>query len=125
MSQASDAGKLTEDFKQLFNKTVQGNMNLSKRLSTMFTNMATGFYAGRGLKSLPSVGEGLTRLAELNLFYWSAAIDHSLAFANSVAGAYEKTLDLKTTGSEKTVAARPVSKTRSRKSPKGRGKTRT
>ena len=123
MSQASDTGKLTEDFQQLFNKTVQGNMNLSKRLSTMFMNMATGFYSGRGLKSLPSVGEGLTRLAELNLSYWSAAIDHSLAFANSVASAYEKTVDLKTTESEKAVAARPVSKTRSRKSSKGRSRT--
>jgi hypothetical protein len=125
MSQASDAGKLNEEFKQLFNKTVQGNMNLSKRLSTMFTNMATEFYAGRGLKALPSVGEGLTRLAELNLSYWSAAVDHSLAFANSVAGTYEKTFDLKATGTEKGAAARPITKTRSRKSPKGRGKTRT
>jgi len=122
MSQASDAGKLTEDFKQLFNKTVQGNMNLSKRFSTMFASLATGFYAGRGLKSLPSVGEGLTRLAELNLSYWSAVVDHSLAFANSVASAYEKALDLKTIGSEKTVVARAVRKTRLRRSPKGRGK---
>jgi hypothetical protein len=121
MSQASDAGKLTEEFKQLFNKTVQGNMNLSKRVSTMFTDVATGFYSGRGLRALPSVGEGLTRLAELNLSYWSAAVDHSLAFANSVAGAYEKTLDLKTTGGEK----EPVSKARSRKSPKKRSHTRT
>jgi hypothetical protein len=125
MVQTSDAGKLTEEFKHLVDKAVQGNMSLSKRVSTMLTELTTEFYSGRALKTLPSAGESVNRLAELSLSYWAAAVDHSLAFANSVAGAYEKTFELKTARSVTPAASQPIRKTRAHKTPKKRGKTRT
>ena len=92
MNQATDSGKLTDEFKGLYTRTVQGNMNLFKRLSALATDTAKEFSAGPQRKPLPSVGQALTRLAELNLSWFSAAADHSLAFANDLAGAYEKAL---------------------------------
>jgi hypothetical protein len=94
MSQTTDAGKVTEDFKNLFTKNIQGNMNLFKRLSAITTEAAKECYSGSQRK-LPSLGESAMRLAELNLFYWSTAAEHTLAFANGFASAYEKALNLK------------------------------
>jgi len=123
MRHATDVGKLSDEFKHLFNKTIQGNINLFKRLSMLGMEAVKEFYAGPQRK-LPSIGDGITRLAELNLFYWSAAVDHSLAFANGLAGAYERALDLNLTASE-TKGAQPAGKSKPRRSKRRGGKRTT
>jgi hypothetical protein len=120
MSKAIDAGKLSDESKHLFNKTVQGNINLFKRLSALATEGVKEFYGGPQRK-LPSLGEGITRLAELNLSCWSAAVEHSLAFANGVTSAYERALDLTPSASE-TRVAQPARKSKPRKSKRRDGK---
>lgn len=92
MTEATDAGKLADEFKNVFTRAVQGNIDLANRISRLTADASREFSARAQQKSFPSPLESLTRLAELNLAYWSALAEHSLGFANDMAGAVERLL---------------------------------
>ena len=102
MNQATNTGKLTDSFKNVLSKTVQGNRQLFNRISTLAADAAKELSADAQSRKLPSATETFNRLAELNLAYWSALADNSLAFANEMAGATERALGLKPCASAKT-----------------------
>ena len=104
----ADTTSVTDQAKGLFSRTIQGEIKLFNRVSTLTTDATKALFARDKTKPLPSVGEGLTRLVALNLACWSAAADHSLALANDVAAACEQTFGLQ--------AATPDTARRSRKS---------
>jgi hypothetical protein len=87
MSQVVNAGKLMDDFKNLYSKAIQGNIDLVNRLSRVASDAAREFSTSAQSKTLPSPTKSLTQIAEFNLAYWSALTEHSLAFANEMAGA--------------------------------------
>jgi hypothetical protein len=90
----ADAKKVTEEVKGLFSRSIQGQIKLFNRVSTMTTDAARQVFAGTADKPKLTVGEGLSRLVDLNLACWSAAADHYLALANDCAGAWENALGL-------------------------------
>jgi hypothetical protein len=100
MSEATETGRLTDEFKGLFTKTIQADIELFNRLSALSSEAVREFFTGPQRKALPSLGESLTRSVELGISYWTAAAHHSLGFANDVAKAYEKALDLKSPSKE-------------------------
>ena len=90
----NETEKVTDEVKGLFNKSVHGQIQLFNRLSLFASGATKKLFAGDNRKPLPSVGEGLKRVVELNLACWSAAADHGFALVNDVADAYEKALGL-------------------------------
>jgi hypothetical protein len=108
MSQATDTGKLTENVTTLFSKAVQGNLQLFNRFSGLATDALKHFSAGASGGKLPSPGETLTRLVDLNLAYWSALADHSLGFANDVAAATERALGVHSRNTPSAPRSSPV-----------------
>ncbi len=104
----ADTKTVTDQAKGLLSKSIQGQIQLFNRMSTLTTDATKALLAGDKTQPRPTVGEGFRRLVELNLACWSAAADHGLALANDMAAACEKALGLQ--------AAPPVPAPRSRKS---------
>ena len=94
MSQAVNAAKLADDFKNLYSKAIQDNIALANRLSRIASDAAREFSTSAQRKTLPSPIKGFTRMVEFNLACWSALTEHSVAFANEMAGAAERALGL-------------------------------
>ena len=90
MSQAVNAAKLADDFKNLYSKAIQDNIALANRLSRIASDAAREFSTSAQRKTLPSPIKGFTRMVEFNLACWSALTEHSVAFANEMAGAAER-----------------------------------
>jgi hypothetical protein len=109
MNQETEAGRLADDVKNVFTKAVQGNIDLANRISRLASDATREFSASVQRKSLPSPLESLTRIAEFNLTYWSALAEHSLAFANDLAGAAERALGIQCRVEEKAPMAIEVS----------------
>ncbi len=95
MSLATETKELSDKYQALLSKSFKDNAELFKRFTALYTDGAKEFSSG--LKGEPrlEMGASLTKLAELNIAYWTAATQHSLAFGRDVATAYEKAFGLK------------------------------
>jgi hypothetical protein len=97
MSLTTDTKELSDKFQALVSKSFKDNAELFKRFTTLYTDGAKEFSSGLKGEPRQEIGASLTKLAELNIAYWSAAANHSLAFGRDVASAYEKAFGLKDT----------------------------